>query len=111
MNHFFFFFNDAETTEIYPLPLPAALPFLKRPATNCVPRVLRGWRRRQDLAEVIQRVFARALPLVHPLPHIADHVERSEEHTSELQSHSELVCRLLLEKKNNVYIKMHVIWG
>src|SRR5438034_8005451 len=29
-----------------------------------------------------------------------DHVLRSEEHTSELQSHSELVCRLLLEKKN-----------
>ena len=27
--------------------------------------------------------------------------ERSEEHTSELQSHSDLVCRLLLEKKNN----------
>src|SRR5260221_11632429 len=26
--------------------------------------------------------------------------ERSEEHTSELQSHSDLVCRLLLEKKN-----------
>src|SRR5260221_4700403 len=30
----------------------------------------------------------------------ADHT-RSEEHTSELQSHSDLVCRLLLEKKNN----------
>src|SRR5438034_6466660 len=29
-----------------------------------------------------------------------DHGERSEEHTSELQSHSDLVCRLLLEKKN-----------
>src|SRR5438132_10678506 len=28
-------------------------------------------------------------------------VNRSEEHTSELQSHSDLVCRLLLEKKNN----------
>src|SRR5437588_9724784 len=28
------------------------------------------------------------------------YVERSEEHTSELQSHSDLVCRLLLEKKN-----------
>src|SRR5438034_7984057 len=28
-------------------------------------------------------------------------VVRSEEHTSELQSHSDLVCRLLLEKKNN----------
>src|SRR2546430_8693944 len=30
-------------------------------------------------------------------------VERSEEHTSELQSQSNLVCRLLLEKKNNNY--------
>src|SRR5438034_7033142 len=28
-------------------------------------------------------------------------IERSEEHTSELQSHSDLVCRLLLEKKKN----------
>src|SRR5437588_8999816 len=28
-------------------------------------------------------------------------IHRSEEHTSELQSHSDLVCRLLLEKKNN----------
>src|SRR5436190_7590230 len=28
---------------------------------------------------------------------------RSEEHTSELQSHSDLVCRLLLEKKKNTY--------
>src|SRR5260221_10638602 len=27
------------------------------------------------------------------------HIQRSEEHTSELQSHSDLVCRLLLEKK------------
>src|SRR5438034_6638333 len=27
-------------------------------------------------------------------------IQRSEEHTSELQSHSDLVCRLLLEKKN-----------
>src|SRR5579875_1284558 len=30
---------------------------------------------------------------------------RSEEHTSELQSHSDLVCRLLLEKKNRRYAK------
>src|SRR5260221_6447942 len=29
--------------------------------------------------------------------------DRSEEHTSELQSHSDLVCRLLLEKKNNIH--------
>src|SRR5947207_7248980 len=31
--------------------------------------------------------------------HVARHARRSEEHTSELQSHSDLVCRLLLEKK------------
>src|SRR5260221_10766498 len=30
-----------------------------------------------------------------------NHIQRSEEHTSELQSHSDLVCRLLLEKKKN----------
>src|SRR5438034_6634601 len=37
-----------------------------------------------------------------PTPHdcFVQHWMRSEEHTSELQSHSELVCRLLLEKKN-----------
>src|SRR5260221_9067904 len=31
-----------------------------------------------------------------------EYFPRSEEHTSELQSHSDLVCRLLLEKKNSV---------
>src|SRR5438132_2897757 len=42
---------------------------------------------------------------LHPVPaggrDVQGDVERSEEHTSELQSHSDLVCRLLLEKKNN----------
>src|SRR5690348_10481594 len=33
--------------------------------------------------------------------------ERSEEHTSELQSPVHLVCRLLLEKKNEIYISAH----
>src|SRR2546425_2274141 len=50
----------------------------------------------------------RALPGLHPAP-IRDHgetrwvprAERSEEHTSELQSLAYLVCRLLLEKKKN----------
>src|SRR5258708_8153957 len=35
-------------------------------------------------------------------------VDRSEEHTSELQSPDHLVCRLLLEKKKNKYILSHV---
>src|SRR2546427_3456027 len=36
---------------------------------------------------------------------------RSEEHTSELQSQSNLVCRLLLEKKNTYYLKKRHIFG
>src|SRR5438034_1454674 len=42
------------------------------------------------------RQLDRALPTALALPAV-----RSEEHTSELQSHSDLVCRLLLEKKKN----------
>src|SRR2546430_4427698 len=38
----------------------------------------------------------------HQIRHVCTRDERSEEHTSELQSQSNLVCRLLLEKKNKV---------
>src|SRR5260221_5116878 len=39
-------------------------------------------------------------------------MDRSEEHTSELQSHSDLVCRLLLEKKKNTEMDTltSIIW-
>src|SRR5215204_2853644 len=70
----FFFFNDTATTEIYTLSLHDALP------------ISAG----DDLAH------PRAGPLLLLL---AQEPQRSEEHTSELQSHSDLVCRLLLEKK------------
>src|SRR2546430_3613340 len=40
----------------------------------------------------------------------AAHVGRSEEHTSELQSQSNLVCRLLLEKKKNIYKWRIFVW-
>src|SRR5947207_10458630 len=36
------------------------------------------------------------------------HLQRSEEHTSELQSHSDLVCRLLLEKKHIKILVIHI---
>src|SRR2546430_11039631 len=79
----FFFFNDTATTEIYTLSLHDALPIfgthLKRSLR------LRGDRRPYLLGRADRN---RAL---------GDH--RSEEHTSELQSQSNLVCRLLLEKK------------
>src|SRR5260370_42541566 len=72
---FFFFFNDTATTEIYTLSLHDALPIYQRLCVGCN-REIRG---------KACRIRAR-----YP---------RSEEHTSELQSHLNLVCRLLLEKK------------
>src|SRR5260221_8237164 len=57
----------------------------------------------RDLAARIVRVHddARREVAVRVIPPI---LIRSEEHTSELQSHSDLVCRLLLEKKKKHYI-------
>src|SRR5256885_4236876 len=82
----FFFFNDTATTEIYTLSLHDALPISERPR---LPRQPSGDR--------------------DPRPHRRKAVDRSqprsEEHTSELQSPCNLVCRLLLEKKKNEKIR------
>src|SRR5256885_15589786 len=72
---FFFFFNDTATTEIYTLSLHDALP------------IFYG-----------RRFWARPRQCPHPYRFASG---RSEEHTSELQSPCNLVCRLLLEKKNS----------
>src|SRR5262249_60400636 len=81
----FFFFNDPATTEIYTLSLHDALPIYlirvaaarARASSSCSAERRRGrWR--------------------------AKLVSRSEEHTSELQSLTNLVCRLLLEKKKKI---------
>src|SRR2546430_12334086 len=88
----FFFFNDTATTEIYTLSLHDALPisdsfFAKQSVFPDVPRATRSSSRRA-------RCFSGVL--AEQEKHL-----RSEEHTSELQSQSNLVCRLLLEKKKN----------
>src|SRR5688572_32448596 len=89
---FFFFFNDTATTEIYTLSLHDALP---------ISFVELGRARRMADAR-IHRLhkhprWTKRVPLREP----GDSGRaRSEEHTSELQSQSNLVCRLLLEKKN-----------
>src|SRR2546430_8955532 len=77
----FFFFNDTATTEIYTLSLHDALPISEPPdgVRSCCSR-------------------GRTLPRCPSMAPKACGV-RSEEHTSELQSQSNLVCRLLLEKK------------
>src|SRR2546427_1726634 len=88
----FFFFNDTATTEIYTLSLHDALPIY----LGVAPADGRVLRQDRDTALALQRVRVE-----HPLAHL-----RSEEHTSELQSQSNLVCRLLLEKKKK-NTKMH----
>src|SRR2546427_8529100 len=78
---FFFFFNDTATTEIYTLSLHDALPIydkLKVIDGHEVRTIFIGLDQHND-----ELLFS----------------SRSEEHTSELQSQSNLVCRLLLEKK------------
>src|SRR5256885_15927001 len=85
----FFFFNDTATTEIYTLSLHDALPICQGQRARGVPR-----QGADDRAGAPQR--ARERPAQPGRP---QRVPRSEEHTSELQSPCNLVCRLLLEKK------------
>src|SRR5256885_11951802 len=81
---FFFFFNDTATTEIYTLSLHDALPISSRTAEPQRSPAC-------PLTSVVRRGSPRRSPPARPY--------RSEEHTSELQSPCNLVCRLLLEKK------------
>src|SRR5260370_8378829 len=91
---FSFFFNDTATTEIYTLSLHDALPISITRTPSASWKSSEGNRRAPRLScrarsSALCRNYARW---------------RSEEHTSELQSHLNLVCRLLLEKKKNKYL-------
>src|SRR5206468_12418021 len=104
----FFLSPDTSPTCLSTLSLHDALPIWK------VVRPLRDLRRRLVLRRVGEpepllgaEERRRLVPQRHRLPERQLHVPvrhgrglRSEEHTSELQSRSDLVCRLLLEKKN-----------
>src|SRR3712207_8079265 len=99
-----FFFNDTATTEIYTLSLHDALPISQSRA---------GLRAeiRYDLSGHCEEARPCALSLLpgrsrrravpQPARRAAPDGQRSEEHTSELQSRQYLVCRLLLEKKKH----------
>src|SRR2546430_7384831 len=88
---FFFFFNDTATTEIYTLSLHDALPISQSRG-----RALRGRDGQDGRGE--HALDAGGCRGGFQRRRLAGSV-RSEEHTSELQSQSNLVCRLLLEKK------------
>src|SRR5256886_9107966 len=93
--HSFFFFNDTATTEIYTLSLHDALPIST------------------GFADPLQLRQGLGCGQPSALPGAGGDLHRSEEHTSELQSQSNLVCRLLLEKNKrcmtfiNVYFPVH----
>src|SRR5438874_13702425 len=90
-----FLFNDTTTTEIYTLSLHDALPISKL-------QLHRQQLRRHHRARTICRPNRhRRLAQKSAARPIA---RRSEEHTSELQSRRDLVCRLLLEKKKDINI-------
>src|SRR2546430_5114372 len=90
-----FFFNDTATTEIYTLSLHDALP-ISHPGTANHSKGSKYGR-----SEGRQMVPAKKWAKSAWSSGTATTPARSEEHTSELQSQSNLVCRLLLEKKNN----------
>src|SRR5256885_9347630 len=87
---FFFFFNDTATTEIYTLSLHDALPICS--IGERTTSVSTAW----DLLIFGKGAEGDGAENLLPL-RLAG--KRSEEHTSELQSPCNLVCRLLLEKK------------
>src|SRR5258706_14384195 len=103
---FFFFFNDTATTEIYTLSLHDALPiflyiliaFASAQSQSLTSSTI------DDLVERSMKAFN--------VPGIAVAIvkdgKRSEEHTSELQSLTNLVCRLLLEKKKKMSLTVVV---
>src|SRR2546421_9727227 len=99
--HFFFFFNDTATTEIYTLSLHDALPIFS---------IIAGQRAqvRRAKKSVAQFKIREGMPIGARVTLRGDRmwefIDRSEEHTSELQSRSDLVCRLLLEKKKKITI-------
>src|SRR2546430_14994758 len=95
---FFFFFNDTATTEIYTLSLHDALPISLDERSPTFSRRA-SERHHEDSALLEGRGRAPVARIGHEDSFVALHSGRSEEHTSELQSQSNLVCRLLLEKK------------
>src|SRR5262249_56689815 len=80
-----FFFTDPATPEIYTLSLHDALPIFRQSYREC--------RRRAPAMVIFDRECGAVIGAHY------HRAARSEEHTSELQSLTNLVCRLLLEKK------------
>src|SRR5699024_12677788 len=105
LSPFFFFFTSTSTTVIYTLSLHDALPICLISKCLSMLRGLSTFLMSYILLSIIIRSSA-------VTSNISNEINiRSEEHTSELQSRFDLVCRLLLEKKKkkNKQIKQKII--
>src|SRR2546430_5294871 len=96
MRPYFFFFNDTATTEIYTLSLHDALPI----SFACCQRLV-AFSQLDEVTLLLASYTVAIQSLANRIQQVLILKRRSEEHTSELQSQSNLVCRLLLEKKKN----------
>src|SRR5437667_3911435 len=90
----FFFFHVTAPTAIYTLSLHDALPIWAILSRATIGSTV--WVPRRAVPVCLTRLGRRSTPISSARMNSW----RSEEHTSELQSHHDLVCRLLLEKKN-----------
>src|SRR3712207_7308114 len=110
MDSSFFFFNDTATTEIYTLSLHDALPIsgpkptsIMSAAVRCASRVVTGTSGWLIEASPPAAWMCSTNAGMSAGPGLSS---RSEEHTSELQSRQYLVCRLLLENKNMIRLRL-----
>src|SRR5690606_41320018 len=97
-----FYFKSIAPTDIYTLSLHDALPIFSHSFVLPVPKSLPGWNHKMKFQPGLS--YLNPESVVRILCHwqgTENHHKavRSEEHTSELQSRENLVCRLLLEKK------------
>src|SRR3712207_7414614 len=102
-----FFFNDTATTEIYTLSLHDALPICILAMTGLLWVLICGRLARPTASSLDwSRAMLRST-LSRSITTAGVPNSRSEEHTSELQSRQYLVCRLLLEKKNQFLLLLN----
>src|SRR5690606_41597252 len=104
-----FFSTDPATPQIYTLSLHDALPIFPAAQQLAQHVVVHGGDQRREPDRVERRQPRQRGPQVlveEALVAEHRHDLRSEEHTSELQSRENLVCRLLLEKKKNIQQQM-----
>src|SRR5207249_12313680 len=93
----FLFLTNSTTTEFYTLSLHDALPILR----IAIPRAWKRCRKRPVIS-ISSAANSPIRPCASAVSTTSPTRRRSEEHTSELQSRFDLVCRLLLEKKKKI---------